>query len=316
MQDDPIVRDPVRFTSGDGSTEIHAFLWHDPENAAPKGIVQIAHGMAEHIARYDDFARFLVTRGYVVAGHDQLAHGASATPETWGVLPAKNGKDILLQDIGTLNDAVVGTIGRGTPVFLFGHSLGSYLVRAYLTRRGGSLAGAVLSGTGHVSPAVSHAGHLLACALCAKSGDGTKSQLLHDMGVGAYAKQIKDAKTDCDWLSYNEENVAAYRADERCGFMFSAGGYAMLTSLTGEVCSPNSAKRIPKALPLLFVSGADDPVGDCGKGVTKACEMARAAGVADVELKLYQHMRHEILNETGHEAVYEDIARWLDAHAE
>ena len=316
MQDDPIVRDPIRFTSGDGTTNIHAFLWHDPSCKKPKGIVQVVHGMAEHIARYDKFARFLVSRGYTVCGHDQLAHGASATPDTWGVLPAKNGKDILLQDIGTLSDTVAGSVGRDVPFFMFGHSLGSYLVRAYITRRGGNLAGAVLSGTGHVSPAVSHAGHALARALSAKGGDGTKSQLLHDMGVGAYAKQVKNAKTDCDWLSYDEGNVAAYQSDERCGFMFSAGGYAMLTSLTGEVCSAKSAKRIPKTLPLLFVSGADDPVGSNGKGVKKAYEMARAAGVQDLQLKLYANMRHEILNEAEHETVFEDIAGWLDDHAE
>lgn len=316
MQEDPITREPVRFTSGDGETVIHAYIWRDTRVSVPKGIVQIVHGMAEHIARYDDFARFLASRGYIVCGHDQLGHGSSSAPENWGVLPAKTGKDILLCDIATLGSMVAGSAGRDLPCFLFGHSMGSYLVRAYLTRHGGNLAGVILSGTGHVSPAVSHAGHALACGICAKNGDATKSQLLHNMGVGAYAKQVKDAKTDCDWLSYDEENVRSYRSDERCGFMFSAGGYAMLTSLTGEVCSPKSARRIPRTLPLLFVSGVEDPVGDNGKGVKKAYEMARAAGVQDLQLKLYANMRHEILNETEHETVYEDIAIWLDEHVE
>lgn len=314
MQDDTIVREPVRFTSADGKTEIHACLWRAADGATPKGIVQLVHGMAEHIARYDDFARFLVGRGYAVAGHDQLGHGASAAPQDWGVLPAKNGKDFLLADIDALADIVCGTLGRDVPLFLFGHSMGSYLVRSYITRRSRTLAGAILSGTGHVPAATSRAGHALACAICARKGDAARSPLLHKLGVGAYAKQVEGAKTDCDWLSFSEDNVAAYRADERCGFMFSAGGYAMLTSLTAEVCSPKSARRIPKTLPLLFISGAHDPVGDCGTGVERACSMARDAGVLDVELKLYENMRHEILNEADRKDVYEDIAAWLDAH--
>ena len=316
MHEDPAMCSPVRFTSQDGHTQIHAHIWQDASGRRPKAIVQIVHGMAEHIGRYDDFARFLVNRGYAVCGHDQLGHGASSRPEDWGVIPADEGKDILIGDIRTMGELAAEQLGRDLGRFLFGHSMGSYLARACITRFGTGLQGAVLSGTGHVPPVVSRAGHALAKFVCAKDGQRAKSAFLDSLVMGQYSKQVKDAKTESDWLSRNEDNVRRYRADERCGFMFSAGGFAMLTGLTAEVCSAASARRIPKTLPLLYVAGAEDPVGSCGKGVRTASEQARTAGVADVTVKIYPHMRHEILNETGHGAVYEDIAAWLDGHTD
>lgn len=313
---DSILRDPIRFASHDGSSVIHGYVWHDTDAAGYKATVQIAHGMAEHIGRYDEFARFLVSRGYLVCGHDHIGHGASSSPERWGCLPGENGKEYLIADMHELRNKMVADYGAGgAPYFLFGHSLGSYLTRAYVTRHGGGLAGAVICGTGHVPPATSKLGNLLATFIARRKGEDTKSKLLDGMGVGAYNKGISSPRTPVDWLSFDEQNVDRYVRDERCGFMFSAGGYQVVTSLTEEVCSPKSACAIPKNLPLLYVSGECDPVGDSGAGVRTAAALARDAGVADVEVKLYENMRHEILAEAEHERVFADIAAWLDEHA-
>ncbi|MGI6032947.1 MAG: serine aminopeptidase domain-containing protein [Coriobacteriales bacterium] len=311
-----IVRDPVRFTSHDGTSEIHGCIWYDPANVTPTGIVQIAHGMAEYIGRYDDFARWLVRQGFVVAGHDHIGHGNSvSSPEQWGRIPASNGKHVLIEDLHTMRSVVGGHYPSNVPYFMFGHSLGSYILRSYITTHGEGLSGAIICGTGHVEPAVSKAGVLLARAIALKDGEDSVSTLLDDMSVGGYAKAVPDARTPFDWLSHNTDNVDAYIADERCGFKFSVGAMSVVAQITGEVCSFKSANRIPKSLPLLYIAGDEDPVGSQGAGVRKACEMAQRAGVLDTELKLYRGMRHEILNETGHEAVYEDVNAWLKDHA-
>lgn len=313
--EDSILRDPIRFPSSDGKTQLCGFIWHDPEAQNPKAVVQIAHGMAEHIERYDDFARFLVRSGYLVCGYDQLGHGKSCDPSRYGMLPAQQGKDYLVEDQHKMRELMRKRYA-GLPYFVFGHSLGSYIMRSYITRHGEGLAGCVLSGTGHIAPAISKAGHFLAARVCKKSGEDTLSPTLDSMGAGGYNRGIANPRTDFDWLSYNEANVDRYIADPACGFMFSAGGYAVVTSLTAEVCSKKCFAKTPKSLPLLFVSGAEDPVGDCGKGVNRAFSMAREAGIVDVTCKLYDHMRHEILNEAENHVVYEDVRGWLDEHVE
>jgi alpha-beta hydrolase superfamily lysophospholipase len=304
--------EPFELASSDGTSTLHGYTWK-PEGA-PRATVQIVHGMAEHIERYDGFARFLAANGIQVVGHNQIGHGSSSAPEKWGCLPKDNGKEILVEDVqGVRNLANRDQTVAAAPYFVFGHSLGSYITRAYLPRHGDGLAGAVICGTGNVAPFVSSLGNAVARLVCATKGEDTRSAFIDGMGAGGYGKQIKDARTPLDWLSYNQENVDRYIADEQCGFMFSAGGYATVTSLTREVCTPQSAAGIPKDLPLLYISGAEDPVGDCGKGVEAACDLARNAGVKDVSCTIYDGMRHEILNETDRQRVWNDVLSWLNA---
>lgn len=312
---DAITREPLSFLSSDQKTQIHGFMWSDAENANPRGIVLIAHGMEEHIERYDSFARFLAEHGYIVFGHSHLGHGDSVeSREQWGCLPAKEGARILVEDVHRLRSLAMARTSSDLPVFLFGHSLGSFVSRSYITRYGEGLSGAILCGTGHVKPTLSKTGNKLARLIAKIRGEDYCSKLLDDMGVGSYNKSIKNPRTKLDWLSYSEENIDRYIADDACGFMFSAGGYATVTALTGEVCTSQSAEKIPHELPLLFISGIEDPVGDMGEGVKTSAELAKKAGVADVELKLYQKMRHEILNEEDAQEVFDDVLAWLNAH--
>lgn len=312
-------RSTFTFTSSDRTSTIRAYAWWpdgvDPagtEQVSPRGAVQLVHGMAEHITRYDAFARVLADEGFVVCGHDQIGHGESSDPSRYGCIPSHGGEDLLLNDIGTVRELVSDRLAPGTPYFLFGHSFGSFLARAYISRCASGLAGAVICGTGFVDPAASAAGNAVARLCCRLRGDDAKVRLLHAMADGAYANAIPAAKTNFDWLSHNEENVRAYIMDPACGFMFSAGGYATLTALTAETCSKPCVERTPHDLPLLFVAGAEDPVGDEGEGVRKAYQMYQDAGFTDVTLQLYAGMRHEILNEDGRKAVYHDIIDWLE----
>lgn len=319
-----IACEDIRFASADGKSQIYARVWQNAgegsagegnagENtAAPRGIIQITHGMCEHIGRYDDFARFLVTRGFIVCGHDHIGHGRSvASPADLGCLPPKTGGAVMVADVHTLR-GIMEQRYPGVPYFLFGHSMGSFVARAYVSRHGEGLAGAIVCGTGHQPLALSKSGNLLANILCDLRGDRSKSNLLHNMAIGSYAKAIPGAQTPHDWLSTDPGVPRAYAADPLCGYQFSVGGFAALTSLTGEVVQPACAARVPKALPLLYIAGAEDPVGDCGKGVRAAAELAKQAGSTDVSTVIYDGMRHEILNEIGKEQVRADVLAWIE----
>ncbi|HAM14532.1 MAG TPA: alpha/beta hydrolase [Eggerthellaceae bacterium] len=311
---------PLDFISHDGKTRMNAKLWSSTKFAdadgsgaeKPKAVVQIVHGMAEYIDRYDDLASYLVDRGFAVCAEDHIGHGRSVSaPEELGHMPAHGGKDILLGDVRTLY-RIVSQICPGVPYVLYGHSMGSFIARAYIARHGAELAACVLSGTGNVPAALSRTGRSLARAIAAARGETYRSKLIDNMGAGAYGKQIPNARTNLDWLSTDDAVVDAYIADELCGFMFTVGGYSTLLDLTAEVVTPACAARVPKDLPVFFVAGDGDPVGDMGQGVRAAAQLLRDAGVKRVDEKIYAGMRHEIHNEHGHEQVYDDIASWIE----
>lgn len=209
-------RTEFSFDSADGKSQVRAVLWvplaMERADAAagepslgcfkPRGVVQLVHGMAEHIDRYDDFARFLVDAGYLVAGHDHIGHGdTAAAPECRGVIGAEGGADAMIDDVEQLRLLVSQQVAPGTPYFIFGHSMGSLVLRSYLPRYGQGLAGAVICGTANEATAVSRAGNLAARAIAAVRGDGYRSGLLHALADGAYSRAIKDARTPFDWLS-------------------------------------------------------------------------------------------------------------------
>ena len=313
MDEQGINREELRFPSADGRSTIRALVWW-PELAAgarPRGVVQVIHGMAEHVERYDALARLFASRGFVVCGDDHAGHGASCDPDGYGCLPARGGAEALVADEHTLRRLVTERMGADAPYLLLGHSLGSYIARVYLAEHGEGLAGVILSGTGTLPVAVSWAGHALARLICAVRGEKYRSKLLDGMGVGGYARAVP-GPTGCEWLSHNEKNVATYVADPRCGFMFSAGGYAAVTKLTARACSLAWARRAPHDVPLLFVSGAEDPVGDNGRGVRAAAELARRAGQRHVDVHIYEGMRHEIFNEDDGGRVMADVLSWVE----
>lgn len=322
-------RTEFSFDSADGESQVRAVLWvplamertdtasGEPELGCfkPRGVVQLIHGMAEHIGRYDGFARFLADAGYLVAGHDHIGHGETAdAPERRGVIDAAGGADAMIEDAQMLRLLVSQQVAPGTPYFIFGHSMGSLVLRSYLPRYGLGLAGAVICGTANEATAVSRAGNLAARAIARVRGDDYRSKLLHALADGAYSRAIEDARTPFDWLSRDPAVADAFMADEACGFMFGAGAYATLTDLAHRANAPATYRDTPHDLPLLFVSGDADPVGKCGRAVAAAAESMEKAGAEDVTLRLFPGMRHEILNEIGREEVYKFILSWINLH--
>ena len=270
------------------------------------------HGMSEHVVRYAHFAKFLVESGFVVCANDHVGHGESVSDaQDLGHMPARDGAEVLVRDVHALRGIMQARFGSEVPYVMFGHSMGSFITRKYISEHGEGLAAAVLCGTGQQAAALSMAGNALANALARLHGERYKSGLLHSMADGAYSKAVKNPRTDFDWLSTDPAQVDAYINDSECGQMFTVGGYATLTALTGEVVRAESASKVPKVLPLLFIAGGEDPVGDCGRGVRKAAEEYRNAGVQSVETKIYAGMRHEILNEPGRARVMADVEAWL-----
>lgn len=312
------VPEPERseYPSHDGESQIAAYLWllDDPAWAEyPRGVVQICHGMCEHMLRYADFAAFLTRQGFAVCGNDHIGHGASQPdPDLRGCLPAHTGEDVLLEDAHKLR-GIMQERFPDAPYFLFGHSMGSFIARVYLRRHGRGLAGLIVCGTAFMPPAFARAASLFARAIARVRGPRFRSTLVDSLGAGAYAKQVEGARTPFDWLSTDPDVVDAYRADPRCGFMFSAAGYAVLTRLLADACDADSSRKAPHDVPVLVIAGDKDPVGSFGDGPRKCAAQMKKEGMLHVDEIMYEGMRHEILNEPDRMRVYGDALDWIEA---
>ena len=307
---DMAIKQNFHYSSSDGVHTINAYRWL-PEQTPYKGVVQIVHGMVEYVDRYDAFASFLCSHGYVVVGEDHLGHGGSVNDESeWGSFGKSDGFDHIIQDLYQLHKMQAKEF-HGLPYFFLGHSMGSFLTRIYITKHGKHLDGAIIMGTGNQPPALAMAGNILASLISLVKGPTYRSQLINNMAFGAYNQKFSPARTPYDWLTKDEAIVDAYMAEPRCTFVFTVGAYKELFKGLLYLGNPKNVAKTPKELPLLVISGAKDPVGDFGKGVTAVYEKFKAAGIKDVSLKLYEDGRHEILNETNRQEVYEDILQWL-----
>ena len=308
----------LTYPSHDGTSTIRALVW-EPDDAArpdlaPRAVVQLVHGMSEHVERYAPFAEFLVAHGFVVCANDHVGHSKTAcSADELGHMPLEAGEDVLVEDIHALREKVRERY-PGTRHVMFGHSMGSFVTRVYLTRHAEGLSAAILCGTGQQPRTQTVAGRVLTRLLAALHGERHRSRLIDSMGAGAYGRAIKDARTSVDWIATDPDVVDEYIADPLCGQTFTAGAYATLTSLTAEVATLDSALAIPSELPILLIAGTLDPVGNKGRGVKSTAALFEKAGIKDVEVKLYQGMRHEILNEPGKQQVYDDVLAWIDCH--
>lgn len=299
------------YRSSDGQTDISYNIWNRDKDEEPKAIFQLVHGMAEHIDRYDEFARFLAKNGYAVFGNDHIGHGNSvADKKHLGHIAGKDGYEHMVNDIHLLT-LIAKDRYPGIPVMLFGHSMGSLLVRLYAARWGGEIDGLVVCGTSGSNP-LSSTGLALINAIAAIKGWEHRSRIIDNMAFGGYNDKISSPETKFDWLSVNRENIDGYIADERCGVMFTLSGFYNLMTLLKRVTQKNRAVTVPKRLPVLIISGADDPVGGYKKGVTETANMLRSSGIKKINLVFYEGMRHEILNEDDRDRVFEDILRWSD----
>ena len=307
------MRDEFYFPSKDGNTEIHTIEWKPVGEV--RAVLQICHGMVEYIRRYDEFAQFLCGEGYYVVGNDHLGHGKSIQAKSeYGFFNEKYGNACVLGDMHTLRQRTEKKY-PGVPYFMLGHSMGSSLLRQYIQMYGNGLSGAVLMGTvaDHKKAALLF-GKRLCRVMAAFRGWHYRSKMVDNLVLGAYNKKFKPARTRADWITSDNENLDMYVADPLCSFMFTVNAYYNVFSGMIGIQRKESVYMIPKGLPVLFVSGADDPVGEFGKGVCKIYEKYRAAGIRDVTLRLYTGDRHEILNETDRDQVYKDLLGWFEKH--
>ena len=299
------------YPSKDGLTQIHAIEWI-PETQV-RGILQIAHGMVEFIDRYDRFAAFMASQGFYVVGNDHLGHGKSVTDESQlGYFAKHDGNFCVLGDMQQLRETARAKY-PDVPYFLLGHSMGSFLARQFIEKFGEGLSGAIIMGTGYQPAATLDLAIGLTAVFQQARGGHYRSNTINNMALGAYNKAFEPGRTKSDWLTKDEAIVDAYEANPLNQFVFTVNGYYNLFRGMRYSQRKENLARIPKALPILVVSGGDDPVGESGKGPKIVAESYREIGIQDVTLKLFPGDRHEILNELDKETVDRYLLDWIQA---
>ncbi|MBP3891020.1 MAG: lysophospholipase [Solobacterium sp.] len=278
---------------------------------APKAVVEIIHGMAEHRKRYEDFANYLKAHNYVVVTFDLPGHGEATKESDLGYFGETQGWNRLLQAVDQVCEELKKEYPN-IPFYLFGHSMGSMLARCYLQQHDDKLDGLILSGAPNYQSATK-LGILVGKLLKLFKGSKGHSSLMDGLVTGGFNKVVSNPKTPYDWISYNPENVKKYAADARCGFGFTLQGYIDELSGLDQLHQSNLYQCKKKDLPILFIVGEDDPCTGGEKGLADSIGTLKEAGYQQIEKKLYPDMRHEILNEVNHERVYEDTLNWLDA---
>ncbi len=299
--------------STDAKSRLHVMQWL-PDDEKVTAVLQIAHGISEHIARYDAFARFMAENGFIVIGNDHLGHGQTSGETQRGIFSDKNGWDTAVSDMLRLHEESHARYPT-SPHFLLGHSMGSFLAQTFIIRHPDLLAGCILSGTGYNPMLLVNTGLIIAAAEKKLFGADRQSVRLDRLSFGSYNRRIPQRRTPRDWLSRDSELVDRYLSDDACGFVPSAGMFHDMLSGIKFIEKEKNIAGIRKTLPVLFISGSEDPVGNYGKGAGKVRDLFTKAGLHDVTFKLYDGARHEVLNETNRQEVYSDVLRWVQLRA-
>ena len=280
-------------------------------DAEPKAVVQIAHGIAEHIDRYRPFMAFLAENGYVAVGNDHLGHGKTIQdPSEQGFFAETDGWEHVVSDMDKLHDLMRKDY-PSIPYVFFGHSMGSFLTRTYLIKHPDKYDAAIISGTGHQARAMVLGGCAAANFFVKREGARTVGTKLNDIAFGSYNKGYENPRTIYDWLSRDPAVPDAYAADPLCGFIATNGLFRDMMGGIKFITDQKNINLMNKEKPIYFMSGDADSVGENGKGVTKAYKAFCKAGLRDVYMRLYPGGRHEMLNETNKDVVYQDILNWL-----
>lgn len=288
---------------------LHCRKWYNPEYTNYKAVVQLIHGMEEHIGRYSDFAEYLAHNGYIVFGHDNLGHGKTAKiKRDFGYFNCEHGWDALCEDIHIYHNTI-SSLYPDIPYIIFGHSMGSLLARTYITKYNDDINGLIISGTSGKKRGLS-LGILLAEIIEKLRGQRFRSKLIKNLVTGSFNRKFKPCLTEVDWISSDEETVQEYLADPLCGSNFTVSAYRSLLSGAKYLSKQKNINKTPD-IPILIFSGALDPVGENGKGVKRVFNMLKKAHVEDVTLHLFENGRHEMLNEVNKDEVYDLVKRWL-----
>ena len=300
------------FPSADGRHDIYCSLWLP--DGQPKGVIQIVHGISEHVNRYDQMAHFFTEHGFAVCGDDHLGHGRTAAQDgKFGFAAKKNGWDLVLADVCHLRQ-IMGEEFPGIPYFLLGHSMGSFLVRTYLCRHPGEVSGALLSGTGQEPAYLVAAGYALSTLFSVLRGPEYVSTVVHNCTIGVYNKQFNPTRTTADWTTRDEAAVDQYLADPFCNRTPTVGLYRDMMTGLQYIAKDRFLSQMDPNTPVYLYSGDKDPVGSNGKGVEKVHGLFKKHGTKDLTLKLYPDGRHEMHNEINRDEVFADLLAWLEQH--
>lgn len=306
------MRKEFKLSSADQRSMLHGVI-REPNGGLLYGVVQILHGMAEYIERYDEFAGFLADHGYAVIGHDHLGHGQTAASEDdYGFFCDENGNEVMMHDIRRVQ-LQAQKRWPGVPYFMLGHSMGSFLLRQYIGRFGDSLDGAVIMGTGYFPGWLLSGGKLLCRMTELAKGSHYRSQLINQLGFGGFNHQFEPVQTPYDWVTSDEDELDLYQHDPRCTFIFTVNGYYNMFDGMLKMSRRRLMEQIPKDLPLLFISGQEDPVGERGRGVIRVADQYQKLGMTDVALSFFEHDRHEVLHDRHKKEASEEILSWLRA---
>lgn len=301
-------KEEFTFESRDGETKLYAVRWI-PDTQI-KCILQIVHGMSEYINRYEHVAEWFCKRGIMVVGEDHLGHGNSVKENgTYGYFCKQDPATVVVRDVHRLKKMTEEEY-PGIPYVIWGHSMGSFILRNYLFKYGFGIKGAIVCGTGSKPKGLIKMAKLLANIQGLLLGDKHVAKMLDKMAFGDRTKIPTDQRND--WLSTDHNVAVKYDADPLCGFTFTVNGFKTLFTLIDRQNKYQNVERISKTLPILLISGDKDIVGDCGDGVKKVFEEYKKVGIKDVSMKLYPGLRHEIHNEPSKETVFEDILNWIN----
>lgn len=276
------------------------------------GHVHIFHGMAEHQQRYEKFAEFLTARGYVVSTHDHRGHGLTAVRNNapFGYFAEENGFEKVVDDAYCVIEGLRKEQDWPLPIII-GHSMGSFIARRYIQHYSDSVKKVILIGTGGINASY-RAGLIAAKFLVKQKGATSPAKLLEQLSFGTYNNRIESQYSTSDWLSSDRLEVQKYLDDDWCGFTCTNQFYVDLLSGISTISKEKEISKVNKNLPILLISGKEDPVGEYGKGVWRVAKQFYHAGFIHVAVHLFEHKRHEILNEQNNEMVYTTILRWLE----
>ncbi len=304
----------ISFPSSDEKHTIFGEIY-EPLTAQVRGVVQLAHGMTDYVARYEWLANALTKEGYVFAGHCHLGHGKSAgREEDLGYFAEKNGISYLIRDMHRMNKLLRSTY-PGKPMIVLGHSMGSFITRLYVTEHPHAMDACVILGTGGKNPLLPFG--LAICGLMTVfCGDRHRSALVSKLSTGSYYKKFDPSEGTTAWLTRDPARVSTYKIDPYCSVTFTLSGYRDLFRMLGACNKAAWFKQYPKHMPTMIMSGDKDPVGNFGKGVSEVYRRLLLAGCDKVTLKLYEGARHELFNETNREEFAEDLCRFLESVTE
>ncbi len=302
---------PFDFECDDGAL-LNVYRWEPDEPTAVRGVVLIAHGLAEHAKRYEGVGAFLVDAGYAVFAPDHRGHGKTFRSGTdLGYFTDEDGWNRVVKDLHQLNRHLA-ELHPEQPIFLLGHSMGSFLTQQYLYEYPETIAGAVLSGSNGPAGILEKAGRFVVRIERARQGKNGRSGLVNKLSFGSFNNDFKPARTPFDWLSRDPAEVEKYIGDPLCGFVATNQLWFDFLGGLVELGKPENVARIPKDMPIYAFSGDLDPVGGAGKGFNRLMASYRKAGLTHVEGKLYAEARHEMFNEVNRDEVMQDLARWFD----